>query len=346
MLTPASPSASASSATVPGRLATTTRSSRSGPPASSASSRPRRSSPAAACQAATASLSPSRISSAACAQSRAGGVDRLGDRLAVGREDVSPDRRVGAGDAGRVAEARADLGHPLGVARQLLGGLGREHVGEHVGQVADRRHQAVVGLGVDRLRPGAEIGDHALEAVVEQTARALGGSQVPASALEQIGAGVVHAGSLGARQRVTADEALVVAEPSDQLALGRAGVGDDRFGTAGGERGLHLLRERRHRRSAEDDLSALARLRERIGDAVDRPQLERAIEVRASPPPADDLCPLQPLLRGQPDRASDQADAEDRDLHPPRRARAAAASRSSTETVWSQSMQASVIDWP
>ena len=47
------------------------------------------------------------------------------------------------------------------------GGLADEHVGEHVREVADRRHQPVVGLGVDRLRPRAQVGDRPLQAVVD-----------------------------------------------------------------------------------------------------------------------------------------------------------------------------------
>ena len=112
----------------------------------------------------------------------------------------------------------------------------RKHVGDHMRQVADRRHQAVVSLGVDRLRPGAEVGDRALQAVVEQTAGALGRGQVPAGPLEEVGAGVLDPGGLGPGQRMAADEALVVAERGDELALGRAGVGDDAVGAAGVER--------------------------------------------------------------------------------------------------------------
>ena len=48
-----------------------------------------------------------RSSSAASLQARDDGVDLAGDRVAVGGEDVRPDRRVGAGDAGRVAKAAA-----------------------------------------------------------------------------------------------------------------------------------------------------------------------------------------------------------------------------------------------
>ena len=56
---------------------------------------------------------------------------------------------------------------------------------------------------------GAEAGDDALQAVVEHAAGALGRRQVPAGALEEVGAGVLDPGGLGAGQRVAADEALV-----------------------------------------------------------------------------------------------------------------------------------------
>ncbi len=143
------------------------------------------------------------------AQAPRHGLDRVGDGLAVAGEDVGPDRRVGAGDAGGVAEAGADLGQALGVAAQLRRRLGRERVGDDVRQVADRRQQAVVGAGVDRLRAGAEAGDEALQAVVEQAAGAVCRGQVPASALEEVGAGVIDPRGLGPGQRVAADEALV-----------------------------------------------------------------------------------------------------------------------------------------
>ena len=181
MLTPASPRASASSATVPGRLATTIRSSVSGPAASSASSSRRRS--AAAARARRRGRRGRRRGPAR--PPPAGGrrvLDRRRDRIAVAGEDVAPDRRIRAGDPGRVAKARADLGHPLGVPCQLRRRLADEDVGDDVGEVADGRHQPVVGLGVDRLRPRAEIGDDPLQRVVEEAARALGRGQVPARA--------------------------------------------------------------------------------------------------------------------------------------------------------------------
>ena len=55
---------------------------------------------------------------------------------------------------------------------------------------------------------------------------------------------------------------------------------------------------------------------------------------------------VEPLPRGEPDRAADQADADDSEPHPRRRASTAPASRSRITAVRSQSRQASVIDWP
>ena len=128
----------------------------------------------------------------------------------VGGEDVRPDRRVGARRPGSCRESWA---RPRAGARtpreSAAGGLLDEHVREHVRQVADRRHHPVVGLGVDRLRAGAELGDRALQAVVVRgrSSRSRRG-QVPARSLEQVGAGVLDPGGLGARERVPADEAL------------------------------------------------------------------------------------------------------------------------------------------
>ncbi len=78
---------------------------------------------------------------------------------------------VRPGDARRVAKAPPDLGQALALVGDRHLGLGDHHVRDHVRQVADGRHQAVVELGVDRLRPGAHLGDRALEPVVVEAAR-------------------------------------------------------------------------------------------------------------------------------------------------------------------------------
>ena len=53
--------------------------------------------------------------------------------------------------------------------RQRGGGLGDEHVGEHVGQVRDGGQDPVVGLGVDRRRARAEPAQEAVQALVEHS---------------------------------------------------------------------------------------------------------------------------------------------------------------------------------
>ena len=70
--------------------------------------------------------------------------DLLDDRGAVRAVDVAPDRRVRARHARHVAEARAHLPERLAVLREPRRGLGGEHVGEHVRQVAEHGHEPVV----------------------------------------------------------------------------------------------------------------------------------------------------------------------------------------------------------
>ena len=236
MLTPPRPSASATSATTPGRFGTETRSSCTSPPARSASSSRRRSSRAPSFQRRRASPSPAGERRADLAEPRDRVVDRADQRVGVGEVDVAPDRGVGAGDARDVAEARAGRRQPLALLRQRARGLGDEHVGEHVREVRDRRHQAVVRVGVERRRPRAEAGQQPVQALVERAAGARRRRQVPGRAVEQVGAGVLDAGRLGAGERVAADEARVV-DRVDDRALGRADVGDDAVLAGGRERG-------------------------------------------------------------------------------------------------------------
>ena len=74
-------------------------------------------------------------------------------------------------------------------------GLGDEHVGEHVRQVRDARHQAVVGVGVDRGGARAEAGQQSVQALVEHArgaapARACRYQVAP---VEEVLARVLHA---------------------------------------------------------------------------------------------------------------------------------------------------------
>ncbi len=229
MLTPASPSASASSAIVPGRLATTIRSSRSGPPR--------------------------ELGLEQAPAVLAGGGVPGGDRLAVAAAD----------QLGGLAQARADRRRPRrrpprgcwrrcrprspgwrrrrgscrGSSGPTSGSRSESRVSSAAASADERRWRRTCGrwltVAISRSWASASIAcgrapssaTRPLQAVVEQAARALGRGQVPAGALEEVGAGVLDPGGLGAGQRVAADEALVVAERGDELALGRADVGDD-----------------------------------------------------------------------------------------------------------------------
>ncbi len=219
---PARPSVSAMSAMTPGRLGTATRSSLRGP-------RPQpgldqRAPPGGG------PLLPARQVGAG-AQLRAdrlelgdGAVERVGQRVAVGRVDAAPQAGVGAGDARRVAEARA--GGRRALAAERVERLGHEDVGHDVRQVADGGHHAVVDVGVDDGGPRAEPGEQPVQALEQRALGRRGRGQVPGGAVEEVLARVLDAGRLRARQRVAADEARV-ARGVDDRALGRADVGDD-----------------------------------------------------------------------------------------------------------------------
>ena len=85
--------------------------------------------------------------------------ERGHDRLAVVEEDVDPDPRVRAGDAGHVAQRAARRLQRVVAVDARRAGLVEEHVRERVRQVARDGDEAVVRAGVDRDRPGAERGD-------------------------------------------------------------------------------------------------------------------------------------------------------------------------------------------
>ena len=167
------PSASATCATIPGRLGTVRRSSCTWPPARSASSSRRRSLAARVVPVARSPpASPARSVAADLAQAR--------DRRRRSRP------RSPRGWPGRCRSRSRSWRPPRGWRRESSGptrgsarprassrGLGDEHVGQHVRQVADRGQQPVVGVGVDRHRAGAERDDQPVQALVEQARRAL-----------------------------------------------------------------------------------------------------------------------------------------------------------------------------
>ena len=79
---------------------------------------------------------------------------RIRERLAVLEEDVAPHGRIGSGDAGEVLEARPDAMEGPSAAHLELARVLHQHVGQHVRQVTDDGHDAIVSAGVDVRRVG------------------------------------------------------------------------------------------------------------------------------------------------------------------------------------------------
>ena len=176
---------------------------------------------------------------------------------AVLEEDVGPDAAVAAGDAREVAKARA--GGEQRVARaRVLPSLTHEDVGEHVRQVADHRHHAVVFLRVDGDRPRADLAEKPVEQLVGVGVDVRPGRHEVGGALEERCPGVGHAGRLGAAQRVTAHAAplFVRRERPHERALGAAHVADHGVRRGRGARRLDVLGNEPHRRAHEDEIRA------------------------------------------------------------------------------------------
>ena len=314
MLMPRAPSASASSATTPGRFGTATRSSRTGAagqPGLEQRAGGRRA--AASCQAASRAPSPRSQRRADLAERG----DRVVDRGSPARRGWRgrcpptapgwrPPRASRRGSSGRSRGSRSPS--------QRARGLGDEHVGQHVRQVRDGGHQRGRGssASIDG-RPRAERGDAAGAGARAGRPRSRARRrQVPGRALEEVLAGVLDARRLGARQRVAADEALVV-DRRDDRALRRADVGDDAVRparaastapTVAGQRADRRGDERRVRAARAPSASESRPRRRRRARA---PRARRGVRV-----PAADVR-AEPLARGQPDRPADEPDAEDRD---------------------------------
>ena len=127
--------------------------------------------------------------------------DRRGQRLAVVEEDVDPDARVRARDAGHVAEAATARGERVVAVDAPRAGLVDEQVRDHVGQVARQREQAVVRAGIDRDRLGAERRDERVEVAVARRVRVGDRGQEPGRADEQVDHRVLGAAHLAAADR-------------------------------------------------------------------------------------------------------------------------------------------------
>ena len=189
-----------------------------------------------------------------------------------------------------------------------------EDVREDVRQVRHARHHAVVQRRVDRGRLRADPDERAVQALVERSLGRGPRGEIPRRAVEEVGAGVLDARGLGARERVAADEARVIAS-ADDGALGRADVGDRAVRRRAGQRLVDRAAERRRRARRR----TRARRRQRPRRAADAecsiaPRASAASPTRAIGVEADDLR-VQARARRQPDRAADQPDADDGDPH-------------------------------
>ena len=203
-----------------------------------------------------------RAARARCRRALDRAVDARDQLLAVGQVDVRPDRAVGAGDAGRVAEARP--GRAAGEHRAHV--LVRvapstpprvdEHVREHVRQVRDARHHAVVRLGVDRRRLRAERDEQAVQALVEDARtcpwRASGTTSRPRTCPRAPGRPPRPRRPPAGGRRRSARRA----PRSATHALGRADVADDARRARVLERLSRRLRERAHGSRDEDHVGA------------------------------------------------------------------------------------------
>ena len=353
MLTPARPSASAISATVPGRFSTATRSSSSGrggevglehPAAVARGPRPAtRRAPR---------RSPARISSAADPQPLRRGLDLGRDGLGVGAVDVGPDRRVGARRRG---SRRESSGRPRG-ARCAADARERPRETSTLASTCGRwliaAISAVVLGRVDGLRPGADA---------RRSARAGGRRATPC----ERGLGVRYQRAPSKRSSREPSTPAVSAPASGWPPMKRSAPGAlstassrARFveptsvttvpGPEAASAVADELRQDADGSGAEDGLGPGDGLLGARGGASRAPSSIARSRVAASGSKPTTSAPRR-RLRGEADRAADQPDAEDGDLHrspadASRRARTAAARRSRTRSCSFQSMQASVID--
>ena len=315
MLMPARPSVSAMSAMTPGRLGTATRSSPAAPPAR-ARPRPARGGGSAAC------VLPGRRGRRprAAARGRAsrrgdGAVERVGQRVAVGRVDAAPQRRVGAGDARGVAEARAGGRRALAAERVDAPGPTRTLATTCGRWLTAAITRSWTSASIDR-GPRAEPGEQAVQALEQGALRRRGRGQVPGGAVEEVLARVLDARRLRARQRVAADEARV-ARRVDDRALGRADVGDD-AACAAPARGPwpRCRRARRPGRRRRPRRRRRARRRGR-GGRCGSPRARAASSARGSNPAHRRA---EPRAGGQPDRAADEPHPDDGDDQAPTKA--------------------------
>src|SRR6266851_1018849 len=251
-------------------------------------------------------------------------VDRLDQRSTVRDHDVLVERRVTLGQAHHAPKPRA---------AKLRIGKGPYRLGvrstDRESQVAQKRHLPVVRLGGENLRPRAQGPDESEPFVEGREVLPVVRCENPGLAAEQRGIALTEAAALLAGDRVTAKESVRIREsacPLEHRALHAGDVGDDRASPddAG---------------QAFEDHTDLV---DRRGDHATLLRRQHAIVVMSDT--ADLDRPAQPA-QGQAERAANQTEADDADLHhaTPTVRFSAAATASTCSTRWANAC--GVSDW-
>ena len=238
--------------------------------------------------------------------------ERLAERGRVLEEDVDPDARVRARDAGHVAERASGGGERL-VALDALGArVVQEQVRERVREVARQRDEPVVRCGIDRDGRRAEPGDEAVHVPVALRVGRGERGQEPGRALEEIGR---------ARRRGPRDSEPQTGCPPTNRARRAGGGGDGALveptsvtvvaSPVAASTAPTARRQLRDGRRDEGELGAVERLVERAGGSSTAPRSRATRErVRIGVPARRRQPTLRPL-GGEPDGGADQPGADD-----------------------------------
>jgi hypothetical protein len=127
-------------------------------------------------------------------------VESAGQRIPVAAAHGGGELGAGARDPGAVAEG---AGRQL--AGQVVGSGAGEGRGEHVREVADAGHRAVVLVGGGRYDPAAQPGDQPRHGEPVRQRRAVLQAQDPGGPVEQVRIARLEPRPLGAGHRVAAD---------------------------------------------------------------------------------------------------------------------------------------------
>ena len=214
----------------------------------------------------------------------------------------SPRHSGGLAPATRVASRKLGPSAAIASPPSARAAWATSDVGDDVRQVRDRGHEAVVVGGVDRGRAARRgrrrSGAGARAGCPRSSARR---REVPGGAVEEVGAGVLDARGLGARQRVAADEALVAVarRPARAWSSRRRSPRSPAARRRAPRRPSRAQRADGH--GDERDVGAVERLGEVVDGHVDRAALQRRPLGASGSQPR--TVRAEPLARGQADRA-------------------------------------------